>query len=244
MQAPDTSNAPDSIVSYALVDGVATITMDDGKVNAVSPTLQAGVHGALDRAEADGAVVVLRGRDGAFSAGFDLEVLGRGGEDAIGMVMGGFALARRLLAFPRPVVIACTGHAVAMGAFLTMTGDHRVATTRPAKFATNEVAIGMTMPHTAILLMRQRLTPAACERAMLLAETFTPEGALAAGFVDELVAPEQLDAHLAALGSRLTRLDPTAHRRSKERGRAALLAEIDAAMVRDRAELERVFPTR
>lgn len=229
------------IVSYGYVDGVATITMDDGKVNAVSPTLQAGLHVALDRAEADGAVVVLRGRDGAFSAGFDLEVLGRGGEAAIEMVMGGWVLARRLLAFPRPVVIACTGHAVAMGAFLTMTADHRVATTRRAKFATNEVAIGMTMPHTAILLMRHRLTPAACDRAMLLAETFTPQGAMAAGFVDELVEPDELDGHLAALGTRLAALDAAAHRRSKERARAGLLSAIDTAMEQDRADLEQVF---
>ena len=167
------------IVTYGCADGVATITLDDGKVNAVSPTLQAGLHDALDRAEADGAVVVLRGRDGMFSAGFDLGVLAQGGDPAIEMVMGGWVLARRLLSFPRPVVLACTGHAVAMGAFLLLTGDHRVATTRRAKFATNEVAIGMTLPHTAILLMRNRLTPAACDRAMLLAETFTPEGALA-----------------------------------------------------------------
>jgi enoyl-CoA hydratase len=229
------------IVSYGCVDGVATITMDDGKVNAVSPTLQAGLHAALDRAEADAVVIVLRGRDGAFSAGFDLDVLGRGGGEAIAMVMGGWLLSRRLLAFPRPVVIACTGHAVAMGAFLTLTADHRVGTTRRAKFATNEVAIGMTMPHTAILLMRHRLTPAACERAMLLAETFTPEGAVAAGFVDELVDPEQLDDHLATLGARLASLDVAAHRRTKERARAALLAAIDDAMVHDRADLERVF---
>lgn len=229
------------IVTYRCADGVATITMDDGKVNAVSPTLQAGLHAALDSAAADGAVVVLRGRDGAFSAGFDLEVLGRGGDEAIEMVMGGWVLARRLLAFPRPVVIVCTGHAVAMGAFLTLTADHRVATTRRAKFATNEVAIGMTMPHTAILLMRNRLAPAACDRAMLLAETFTPEGAVTAGFVDELVAPEQLDDHLTALGARLVALDVAAHRRSKERARAGLLAAIDAAMEQDRADLELVF---
>lgn len=229
------------IVTYRCAEGVATITMDDGKVNAVSPTLQAGLQAALGRAEADGAVVVLRGRDGMFSAGFDLGVLGQGGDAAIEMVMGGWVLAKRLLSFPRPVVIACTGHAVAMGAFLTLTADHRVATTRRAKFATNEVAIGMTMPHTAILLMRNRLTPAACDRAMLLAETFTPEGALAAGFVDELVDPEQFEDHLATLSTRLATLDAAAHRRSKERARAGLLAAIDEAMAQDRADLERVF---
>ena len=229
------------IVTYRCADGVATITLDDGKVNAVSPALQAGLHAALDEAEADGTVAVLRGRDGMFSAGFDLGVLAQGGDAAIEMVMGGWVLARRLLSFPRPVVMACTGHAVAMGAFLLLTADHRVATTRRAKFATNEVAIGMTMPHTAILLMRNRLTPAACDRAMLLAETFTPEGALAAGFVDELVDPEQFEDHVAALGARLASLDVAAHRRSKERARAGLLAAIDEAMLRDRADLEQVF---
>ena len=94
--------------------------MDDGKVNVMSSAMQAELHAALDRAEADGAVVVLTGRPGVFSAGFDLTVLRAGGDEAPAMVRGGFELAYRVLSFPLPVVVACTGHAIAMGTFLLL----------------------------------------------------------------------------------------------------------------------------
>ncbi len=104
-------------VSYELADGIATITMDDGKANALSPIMLAAVDEALDRARDDEAIVILSGRTGIFSGGFDLEVLGGGGPDAGRMLEGGFLLALRQLEHPFPVVIACTGHAIAMGSF-------------------------------------------------------------------------------------------------------------------------------
>src|SRR5262245_55828281 len=114
-------------VHYSLTDRIATITMDDGKVNALSPAMLAAVDEALDAAQqSDAMAVVLAGRPGRFSAGFDLGVLTAGGPDAEHMLRAGFELAERLLSFPRPVVIACTGHAVAMGSFLVCAGDYRV----------------------------------------------------------------------------------------------------------------------
>ena len=114
------------LVSYQLQDSVAVVTLDDGKVNALSRQMLTDIDGALDRAVADGAIVVLTGRPGVFSAGFDLRVLRAGGEEALAMVRAGFELAARVLSFPRPVVIACNGHAIAMGAFLLLSGDYRV----------------------------------------------------------------------------------------------------------------------
>jgi enoyl-CoA hydratase len=121
------------MVSYHCDDTIATITIDDGKVNVLSLAVLAELDAALSRAERDDAVVILAGRDGVFSAGFDLPVLRGGGPDAIAMLRAGFELAARLLAFPRPVVIACTGHAVAMGVFLLLGGDYRVGITGPYK---------------------------------------------------------------------------------------------------------------
>src|SRR3954471_12415346 len=114
------------LVSYHLEGAIATVTMDDGKVNALSPAMQAELKSALDRAEADRAVLLLTGRDGVFSAGFDLRVIRGGGNDAGAMVRGGFELAHRLLSFPTPVVVACTGDAIAMGVFLLLSADYRV----------------------------------------------------------------------------------------------------------------------
>lgn len=93
---------------------------------------------------------MLSGRHDMLSAGFDLKTLNRGGASAPGMLSGGFQLAERMLSFPTPIVIACIGHATAMGAFLLLSGDYRVGILGPFKNCTNEVAIGMIMPQAAI----------------------------------------------------------------------------------------------
>jgi len=125
------------LVSYAFDGKVATITMDDGKVNVLSPAMQAELNAALDQAEADQAVVLLTGRPGVFSAGFDLAVLQGRGDEAGTMVLGGFELSLRLLGFARPVVVACTGHAIAMGSFLLLSGDYRLGADARYKITAN-----------------------------------------------------------------------------------------------------------
>jgi len=212
---------------------IATITMDDGKVNAISPAMLGEVNAALDRAAADGAVVVLSGRDGVFSAGFDLTVLRGGGADAPAMVRGGFELALRVLSFPLPVVIACTGHAVAMGAFLLLSGDYRVGAAGPYRLMANEVAIGLTLPRAAIEIMRQRLTPACLNRAALLAEPFTPDTAVAAGFLDRVVEPADVAATAREMAVTIAGLDLAAHADSKLRTRHATFEAIRAGMAGD-----------
>ena len=149
--------------------------MDDGKVNALSLAMLTELGAALDRAAADRAVVVLTGREGVLSAGFDLPVLRAGGTAAARLLHAGFELAQRLLAFPTPVLVACPGHAVAMGVFLVLSGDYRIGASGPYKLTANEVAIGMTMPLAAVEICRQRLTPACFNRAVVLAEVFKPE---------------------------------------------------------------------
>ncbi|HYK66019.1 MAG TPA: crotonase/enoyl-CoA hydratase family protein, partial [Patescibacteria group bacterium] len=149
-----------SPVSYELRDSVATITMDDGKVNAMSPAMLSALNDALDKATSDRAIVVLTGRRGTFSAGFDLKVLGAGGPDAQQMVTAGFELGYRMLSFPAPIVVACSGHAIAMGAFLLLSADYRLGADGPFRIGANEVAIGITMPHFGVEICRQRLAPA------------------------------------------------------------------------------------
>lgn len=228
-------------VTYGLEGGVATVVMDDGKVNALSPAMLGELGSALDRAEGDGAAVVLRGRPGTFSGGFDLRVLRGGGPDAVAMLRAGFLLARRLLAFPAPVVVACTGHAVAMGSFLVLSADHRVGMTGPFTITANEVAIGLTMPHAAVELCRDRLAPAAFIRAVALAEVFSPEAALAAGYLDTVADPDTFDATVADLATRLAALDRRAHAATKRRARAELLERLERATERDDAELAVIF---
>ena len=216
------------LVSYQLDDAIATITMDDGKVNALSPEMQAEINAALDRAEADRAVVLLTGRDGVFSAGFDLRVIRGGGDDAASMVRGGFDLAHRLLSFPTPVVVACTGHAIAMGLFVLLSGDYRVGANGPYKLMANEVAIGMTLPRAAIEILRQRVAPAQFNRAAILAETFTPATAVEAGFLDQVVDPLEVLVTAREMALALSKLDMAAHTATKRRVREQTLKAIRA----------------
>lgn len=220
--------------TYELADGIASITMDDGKVNALSPAMQASINESLDRAEADGAVVVLRGRERIFSAGFDLGIMQAGGTDVGPMVIGGFELARRMLAFPRPTITVTGGHAIAMGLFLLLSGDHVIGTAGEHRLQANEVAIGLPMPHSATEVLRNRLTPAAFGRATLLSETFDPAGAVAAGILDVALEPEAREAEVARVAAACAALDPEAHRVTKLRARAKLLAALDEAIDRDR----------
>jgi enoyl-CoA hydratase len=223
------------MISYRLDDTIATITIDDGKVNVLSLPLLTEVNAALDRAEQDQAVVVLAGREGVFSAGFDLPVLRAGGPDALAMLRAGFETAARLLAFPRPVVIACTGHAVAMGVFLLLSGDFRVGATGPFKITANEVAIGVTMPRAAVEICRQRLTPAHFNRAVIIAETFSPADAVAAGFLDRTVEASEVHEVARGVAAQLAALDRDAHAATKRRARGRALDAIRAAIDMDLA---------
>jgi enoyl-CoA hydratase len=221
------------LVSYRFTDGVATIAMDDGRVNALSPAMLRAVDEGLDRASADGGVVVLTGRPGIFSGGFDLKTLMAGGPDATAMVEQGFALALRLLEYPAPVVVACNGHAVAMGLFVLLCGDYVIGVDGPFRLVANEVAIGLTMPWTAIEICRQRLTPAGFIRVVSLAETFSPPEGLAVGLLDKVVGVDSLSASAAAAATALAALDRRAHASTKSRTRRAAADAVRNGLVAD-----------
>ncbi|MUM36035.1 crotonase/enoyl-CoA hydratase family protein, partial [Mycolicibacterium sp. CBMA 361] len=139
--------------------------------------------------------VVLAGNNRVLSAGFDLAIFGSGDAAAgFAMLRDGIELNARLLRFPVPVVIAATGHAIAGGSFLLCSGDHRVGSEK-TRCQANEVAIGMTVPQSCVEILRMRLTRAAFQRAVGLAATFTGEEARAAGWLDEIVAPENVLSH-------------------------------------------------
>ena len=222
-----------SAVTYALTDGVAVITMDDGKANAMSLALQQGIHAALDQAEKDAAPVVLTGRTGILSAGFDLKTLAAGGQSARDMLNGGIELAIRLLSFPNPVTIACPGHAIAMGVFVLLSADYRIGIKGNYRYTANEVAIGMTMPFSTIEILRQRVTPAALTRSVLLAEVFTPDNAVETGFLDQVVEESELMPTAIAFAQSTSALNAGAHAASKKRLRADVLAAIREGLAKD-----------
>ena len=213
-------------VQYSLQDGVATIRIDDGKRNALSPQVLQEIYAALERAESDKAIVIITGRESVFSAGFDLGVMKRGGLDALRMLRAGYALTARVMAYPYPVIAACNGHVMAMGVFLMLSADYVIGSRGEFKIAANEVAIGLTMPRVAAAMLRHRLNPAAFQRAVVLSEYFDVEAALDAGFFDELVAPVELKSRAETRAHEFMKLNLPAHTGSKRRIRAQLIRKI------------------
>jgi enoyl-CoA hydratase len=230
-----------TLVTYSIEAGVATITMDDGKRNALSSEMLTELNAAFDRALAEKVPVILTGRPETFSAGFDLKVMMAGGAAAASMVLSGFELGERLMQFPTPVVVACNGNAIAMGAFLLLSSDYRIGTAGPGRIVANEVALGITMPYFAIEICRQRLTPQHFNRAVNNSEPYGPEDAVAAGWLDRVVAATDLMSTARSTVAELMKLNAAAHAATKLRSRAVTLKAIRAAIEADRESFRTLF---
>jgi enoyl-CoA hydratase len=225
------------LISYQLDDGIATLTLSNGKVNAISPDVIAAFNAALDRAEQDKAIVIITGQPGILSGGYDLKVMTSGPQNAVKLVAAGSTLARRMLAHPFPIIVACGGHAVAKGAFILLSADYRIGVEGPFSIGLNEVQIGMTMHHVGIELARDRLRKSAFHRSVINGEMFDPQGAVDAGFLDKVVPAEQLLASAQAVAQQMKKINMTAHKNTKLKVRKALLETLDKAIELDQQQL-------
>lgn len=220
-------------------EDVAVITVDDGKANALSPAVIAAVNASLDEVDATGSAnraVVLRGREGMFSGGFDLNVMRSGDVDAISaLVTSGGELVLRLFGSERPIVCACTGHAVAAGALLALGSHLRVGTGGDYRIGLIETAIGMVLPDWAVVIAEERLSRTQVQRAVVEARVYSPSEAKDAGFLDLVVPPEEVVRVATEEAARLGALEPLAYagNASKLRGRA--IARLTAAVAKDRS---------
>ena len=224
----------DKPATYSRSGSIGRIVMDDGKLNIMSIAMLSALHSAFDEAQREGTVVVLTARGKAFSAGFDLKVFSEGSaRDMHAMLKSGAELALRLLSFPTPVVAACNGHALPMGAFLLLSSDVRIAAEGAYGIGMNEVAIAMTVPRFAIEVARQRLTPAYFNRAVTTGQMFAPAEAAAAGFVDWTVPAAALDSTAYEIAERLAKIDMASHAATKLRAREPAINAIRAAIDQD-----------
>jgi enoyl-CoA hydratase len=217
---------------------VTTITMDDGKANVLSPDALATLIDALSDCEADDrvAAVVLAGRAGIFSGGFDLAVMSGGDPAAIGqMVSAGGELVVKLYGLTKPVVAACTGHAIAAGALTLLGCDVRVGPTDTVKIGLNEVANGMILPSWAFTIAAWRLSKRHVDHAVANARIYDAPGALDAGFLDELAGDVVGAAQERA--EQLAGLDPAAYRGTIEELRGDLLARMRGQITEDRSRI-------
>ena len=221
------------LVSYKLEEGIASIGMDDGKANVLSTAMWDQLGAAFDQAEQAGAVVILKGREGIFSGGFDLKEMSQGPEQAVLLTSRGSKMARRILSFPTPVIAVSTGHCIAMGAFLMLACDYRIAIAGDFKVGLNETMIGMTMHHFGIELARYRLPPHYFNRCAINAEIFTAEDGVSAGFYDCAVGMDQLQDKVAQSASMFRQLNMQAFNGTKNKSRKELLELLDRCIETD-----------
>lgn len=221
------------LATYRIEGKTAVVQMDDGKANALSVEMIDAVTAALTRAEGEAGAMVLAGRPDRFCAGFDLRVMMSGPDAAMALLTRGSELLMRLYGAAIPLVIACTGHALAGGALVVLTGDVRIAAAGAFRIGLNEVSIGLPVPVLAMELARDRLLPTALTRATLLGHVHSPEEALAAGYVDEVLAPDQVLARALAEAERLAALGRAPFRATKERLRGRTIAHIRQSLEGD-----------
>jgi enoyl-CoA hydratase len=221
----------ETAVRYELTaDALALIQIDDGKANAFTHSVLESLDAAFARAEQEAAAVVLTGRPGRFSGGFDLEVMRSGPQAANELVARGAELMLRVFEFPKPVVVACSGHAIAMGALLVLACDLRLGARGDFKIGLNEVQIGMTMPGFAAEMARYRLALRHYDRAVGQAEIFAPDAAAEVGFLDRTVEPAELLAVARAEAARLAKLPVRAFTGTKRRSHAQAAGAIRASL--------------
>jgi len=220
-------------------DAVMILHLDDGKANALSFEMIDRMMAALDEAERDDEIraVVVHGRPGKFSAGFDLGVMmGSDFSAIINLVANGGELVHRLYGASVPVVAASTGHALAAGALILLGCDVRVGADVEAKVGLNEVAIKMVLPDWAFTIAEARLSKRHMQRAVVNARITTPADAVDVGYLDEVVPVDDvLDRAVAVATELAATLDPSAYERTVRNFRGGTLDTMAAQVAADRA---------
>ncbi len=225
----------DSLVNYTLENTIAVIQMDDGKVNALSHAMLDALDEALDQAEKEAKAVVLTGREGKFSAGFDLKVMASSPQAARDLIKRGGGVFMRLYGLPMPLVIACSGHAIAGGALITLCGDARIGIDGPFKMGLNEVAVGLPLPIIALELAQNRLSPQALSAATLGAYIYEAKESVAAGFLDRVVEGDALMPSAMQAATALAQYNPVAYKQTTQRLRGLTIDYVNETIDEDLA---------
>jgi len=217
-------------VDYQVKDGVATLTMNDGKANAFGIPMTSALSAGLDRAADEAEVAAIKGKPGLFCAGYDLKVINGPKDGVRAMVESGAELLMKAYMHPQPLIIGCTGHAVAAGALLLCTADYRIGVSGDFKIGLNETSIGLGLPTYGLELARDRLDNRQLNNATMGAQLYSPATAVEIGYLDEAVPPGAFEDAIAAKAEYLKTLDGAAYAQVKQRLRCTREALIRSAM--------------
>ena len=224
------NNIMNEFVTYTSEENYAIIAINNGKANAISHEVVAGLNAGLDKASKENKVVILTGKTGIFSAGFDLKVMMASPESDKELVTKGSQLSNRMLSFPQPIIVAFSGHAIAKGAFLLLSADYRIGVVGDFKIGLNEVMIGMTMHNAGVAIAKARLSEVYLNRSVNNAEIYSSKDAITAGFLDVIVPEDQLIATAIKAAEMSAKLNKKAHAETKLRVRKEHLEALATAI--------------
>ncbi len=220
-------------VTYKSEENYVIITINNGRANAISHEVIEGLNLSFDKAEQENKVVILTGQSGIFSGGFDLKVMTKSPESAKELVTKGSKLSLRMLSFSQPIIIACSGHAIAKGAFLLLSSDYRIGVEGEFKIGLNEVMIGMTMHNAGIAIAKARLSEVYLNRSVNNSEIYNPKDAVKAGFLDMIVPENHLLPTAIKVAGMFSKLNKKAHAATKLKVRKQHLLDLEKAIELD-----------
>jgi enoyl-CoA hydratase len=220
-------------VTYQSHENYCVITIQNGKVNAISHEVVDGITFYLEKAAQENKVVIITGQKGILSAGFDLKVMTSSPSAAKELVVKGSKLSLQMLSFPHPIIVACSGHAIAKGAFLLLSADYRIGVEGDFKIGFNEVQIGMAMHNAGIAIARARLSEVYMNRSVSNAEMYNPKQAVVAGFLDTVVVEKELLSTAKKVAGMFSELNKKAHSATKLNVRKQHLEALEKAIELD-----------
>lgn len=196
---------------------IATITLDDGKANAIDWEWMAAFIALLDQAEAEAKALIITGRSGVFSGGFNLKKLPSASREQLSQLLDDASeMLARIYESKLPIIAACSGHAIAMGSFFLCACDTRIGTKGDYKFGANETLNNMNLPIFAVELPRDRLSPHYMTRSLIQSEIYGVDDAIKAGYLDMAVDAEMLLPTAEKLAAQMAQLPGRAYAANKK----------------------------
>ncbi len=221
----------DQLATLTTEGDVSIITLDDGKANVFSSAMSSTINQLLDEVPNDKGALLITGRQGLLSGGFDLKTM-TGGEakDIIEMTVNGFKLLARIYGFSRPVVVASSGHAIALGAFLLCCADYRVGAKGKYLVQANEHRNNMSIPVPILEISKSRISKRHWHRAILNAEAYPIDQSVEAGYLDEVVDEEDLMKRAMEVATDLATLGHPHYQMTKDLDQKDILERINAGI--------------
>jgi len=221
-------------------EGILTLRLAHGKVSAIDVELLDALLRELDGVADDVRALILTGTGSIFSAGVDLFRLTQEGADYVRRFLPLLSrFVRTLFTFPRPVVAAVNGHAIAGGCVIVLACDVRLMAEGTGRIGVPELLVGVPFPTAPLEVVRFAVPQKKVQSLLYTGRTLPPQEALTAGLVDEVVAPDDLLARVQEIARQLALIPPPVYRLTKQSLRAEALERIErASELQDQAALE------